>query len=121
MIYKLLRHFNINSKYKGYPLMIEAINIYIEHYGGYIQITKDVYPILAEKYNTTPYCVERNIRTIVELCWKNKRQSVKEIIGHEITICPTNSDFLDAVAYTIIYISKREDILNTYAQRFRQS
>ena len=65
MVYKIIRYFHINSKYKGYPLIVDAINFYVENYGQSIKITKDIYPLLSKKYNIPISCVERNIRTVV--------------------------------------------------------
>lgn len=99
--YEIMRNFHITSKYKGYPLMIEAIEISIKNFGKCIQVTKDIYPVLAHRHNISQYSVERNIRTIVETCWKNDRDLVIQILGYEITCCPTNSEFIDSIAYYI--------------------
>ena len=102
MVRKIIRYFHITSKYKGYPLIIDAINIYIDKYGECIKITKDIYPILCEKYNMPISLIERNIRTIVEACWDNDKQAVKTILGYKTAKCPSNSEFIDAIAYRIV-------------------
>lgn len=101
MVRKIIRYFRINSKYKGYPLIIDAINIYIDNYGECIKITKDIYPILSIKYNVSASSIERNIRTVVETCWNNDRQTVETILGYKTAKCPSNSEFIDAIAYRI--------------------
>lgn len=102
MTHKIIREFHITSKYKGYPLIIDAIDFYISKDGNYIKITKDLYPILSEKYNISTSSVERNIRTVVEACWANNKEAVQNIIGHKTIRCPSNSEFIDAIAYYII-------------------
>ena len=120
MVRKIIRYLHINSKYKGYPLIIDAVNLYIENYGKCIKITKDINQILAAKYNTSITSVERNIRTVVEICWNNDRQTVETILGYKTTKCPSNSEFLDAVANIIINHYEIENdlqyknIFNTY-------
>lgn len=99
---KIIRQFKVTSKYKGYPLIIDAIELSIQNYGDCIKITKDIYPALSEKYGIPQYSVERNIRTIIEACWKNDRELLKKIAGCDLIKCPTNSDFIDSVAYYII-------------------
>lgn len=101
MVYKIIRYFHINSKYKGYPLIVDAINFYVENYGQSIKITKDIYSLLSKKYNIPFSCVERNIRTIVEVCWDNDKQAVENILGYRTAKCPSNSEFIDAIAYQI--------------------
>lgn len=103
MTHKIIRYFNITSKYKGYPLIIDAINLYISKDGDYIKITKDIYPIISKKYNISTSCVERNIRTVVETCWTNDKETVQSIIGHKIIRCPSNSEFIDAIAFYIMH------------------
>lgn len=101
MVRKIIRYFHITSKYKGYPLIIDAINIYIDKYGECIKITKDIYPILSKKYNMPISLIERDIRTVVETCWNNDRQTVETILGYRTAKCPSNSEFIDAIAYQI--------------------
>lgn len=106
MIYKTIRHFRVSSRYKGYPLIVDAIEMYIEGDGKSIQITKDIYPKLAQKHNMSFSSVERDIRTIVEICWQNDRKYVEEILGYKINKCPSNSIFLDAISYHILNNNK---------------
>ena len=102
MVRKIIRYFHITSKYKGYPLIIDAINIYIDKYGECIKITKDIYPILSKKYNMPISLIERDIRTVVETCWDNDKQAVEVILGYKTAKRPSNSEFIDAIAYFII-------------------
>ena len=105
MVRKIIRYFHINSKYKGYPLIIDAINIYIDNYGECIKITKDIYPILSMKYNVSASSIERNIRTVVEACWDNDKQTVEAVLGYKTMKCPSNSEFIDAVANKVVEYS----------------
>lgn len=102
MVYKIIRRFRITSKYKGYPLVIDAVDMYINSHGKCLKITKDVYPILAIKYDMSVGSVERDIRTIIETCWCNDRGYVESLLGYKVNKCPSNSVFLDAIAYHII-------------------
>lgn len=106
MICKTIRQFRISSKYKGYPIIVDAIEMYIVNNGKTVQITKDIYPILAQKYNMSLSSVERDIRTIVEVCWQNDKCSVEEILGYKTNKCPSNSIFLDAISYHILNTCK---------------
>lgn len=65
-VQKTIRQFRVTSKYKGYLLIIDATILYLEK--DFILITKDIYPVLAQKYHMSATSIERNIRTIVEAC-----------------------------------------------------
>lgn len=100
---EVIRKFHITSRYKGYPLIIYAVELSVQKYGGCIKITKDIYPELSTKYDISIYSVERNIRTIIEACWKNNKEYVRQIVGYNCTKCPSNSEFIDAMAYYILH------------------
>ena len=100
---EIIRKFRITSKYKGYPLIIDALQIATQQFGNCLKITKDIYPILAVKYRDSAYCIERNIRTIVERCWYNNKCLMKEIAGCELKVCPTNTEFIEMIAYYITH------------------
>lgn len=103
---ELIRKFYITPRYKGYKLILDAIQISITNYGEYIQITNDVYIPLSFRYKVSLYCIERNIRTVVEKCWVNNKDLVFEIFGYKPAKCPSNSEFIDYISY---YIMKNND------------
>ena len=61
-------------------------------------ITRDIYPQIAQKYNTTPSRVERAIRHAIEVSWnRGSWDLMEEIFGHSVDIDkakPTNSEFI---------------------------
>lgn len=103
-IQKTIRQFRVTSKYKGYILIIHAILLYENK--DYVQITKDIYPVLAQKYHMSTTSVERNLRTVIETCWRNDRRAVQEIFGYDINKCPSNSEFIEAIAY---FVTNKKD------------
>lgn len=100
-IYRVIRRMGITAKYRGYYFVAEAIAISMESGDTPIMITKDIYPPIASKYKSTAKSVERAIRTVVELCWLNHRETMEEIAGYELDYKPTNSEFVDFMAYYI--------------------
>lgn len=65
-------------------------------------VTKELYPTIAEKYNTTPSRVERAIRHAIELAWdRGNVEMMNKFFGYTINIQrgkPTNSEFIAMVA-----------------------
>lgn len=96
---ELIRRFHITSRYKGYYLLAEAIELARDNYGRCLKITKDIYPVLPQRHGIPYKRVERNIRTVIEKCWDNNRVFMEEIAGEELDVCPSNGAFLDLVVY----------------------
>lgn len=97
----LLRKFNVTSKYRGYFHVIEATMMYVENPDRYLMITKEVYPAVAKKLKDNSQCVERNIRSVIDRCWKNNQVLLQLIANYPLPERPSNSEFLDILAYYV--------------------
>lgn len=98
-VYQLIRKLGATSKYKGYFFVAEAVQICMESQEVPIKITKDIYPYLAKKFKSTPMNVEHDIRTVINACWKTNKEAMDEIAGYQLFYRPTNSEFIDMLAY----------------------
>ena len=101
-ISKTLHQLGIPSHIKGYQYLRDAIWILFnkpETIGG---ITKELYPELAEKYDTKVSRVERAIRHAIEVSWNRGDWSfMEEVFGNSVDIDrakPTNSEFIVTIA-----------------------
>ena len=101
-ITKILHELGIPSHIKGYQYIREGIGIVYnkpETVGG---ITKELYPELAAKFDTTVSRVERAIRHAIEVSWnRGSWDLMEEIFGHSVDIDrakPTNSEFIVTIA-----------------------
>jgi len=101
-ITKVLHELGIPSHIKGYQYIREGISIVYERpeiIGG---ITKELYPELAGKFDTTVSRVERAIRHAIEVSWnRGSWDLMEEIFGHSVDIDkakPTNSEFIVTIA-----------------------
>lgn len=97
--YEIIGKLGITSKYRGYFFVTDAIDLAMNAHDKPIKVTKDIYPYLAKKYKTTPMNIERNVRTVITMCWETNKKGVDEIAGHPLAYRPTNSQFIDMVAY----------------------
>ena len=65
-------------------------------------ITKELYPELATKFNTTVSRVERAIRHAIEVAWgRGQTEVVESIFGYTVSAAkgkPTNSEFIAMIA-----------------------
>lgn len=112
-IYRLIRQLGVTSKYKGYYFLAEAVKLSVEMQGKPIKITKDIYPTLARKFKSTPVNIEHNIRTVLNLCWSSGKETLNAIAGYSLRYKPTNSEFIDILAY---YLSQAESEENQRSQ-----
>lgn len=101
-ITNILHELGVPSHIKGYQYIREGITVLYEHPEVIGGITKELYPDIAEKFDTTVSRVERAIRHAIEVSWnRGNWQLMEEIFGHSVDIDkakPTNSEFIVTVA-----------------------
>lgn len=101
-ISKLLHDLGIPSHIKGYQFLRDAVKMLFDDPNIVGGITKELYPELANKYNTTVSRVERSIRHAVEVSWnRGDLKLMENIFGHSVDIDrakPTNSEFIVTIA-----------------------
>ena len=101
-ITKILHELGIPSHIKGYQYIREGIGIIYEHPETIGGITKELYPELANKFDTTVSRVERAIRHAIEVSWnRGDWDLMEEIFGHSVDIDkakPTNREFIVTIA-----------------------
>lgn len=91
---------------KGYGYLREGIKTTVENPKIINSVTKQLYPRIAEKFETTPSKVERAIRHAIEVAWNRGRiDAINAIFGARIYLGsekPTNSEFIALVADKIL-------------------
>ena len=103
-VYRLIRQLGVTSKYKGYYYVAEAVRMFMEIQDHPIKITKDIYPTLAKQFKSTSVNVEHDIRTVINVCWESNKEAMDEIAGYPQRYKPTNSEFIDMMAYYLAQI-----------------
>ena len=101
-ITKLLHELGVPSHIKGYTFIREGINLIYNDPNLSSAITKELYPIIAKKYETTPSRVERAIRHAIEVSWNRANwELMEEIFGYSVDIDKakaTNSEYIVTLA-----------------------
>jgi two-component system response regulator (stage 0 sporulation protein A) len=99
---KLLHSLGIPSHIKGYQYIRTAILMVYENPGFIGGITKELYPDISIRFNTSIQRVERAIRHAIEVAWlRGDIELMEEIFGHSVDIDrakPTNSEFIVTIA-----------------------
>ena len=98
----IIHEVGVPAHIKGYQFLREAIVMSVKNIEMINQITKLLYPDIANKYNTTPSRVERAIRHAIEVAWGRGDPKITEsIFGYTVSADkgkPTNSEFIAMIA-----------------------
>ena len=98
----ILHEIGVPAHIRGYHYMREAIMMSVNDMDVLNYITKELYPSIAKKCNTTPSRVERAIRHAIEVAWnRGKIDAIDELFGYTINNHkgkPTNSEFIALIA-----------------------
>ena len=102
LVTNLIHEVGVPAHIKGYQYLREAIIMVINDIEVINQITKSLYPQIADRFNTTPSRVERAIRHAIEVAWgRGDQKTVEKIFGYTISAAkgkPTNSEFIAMIA-----------------------
>lgn len=98
----IIREIGIPAHIKGYQYLRDAIMMIIAEIELLGAVTKVLYPMIAEKYSTTPSRVERAIRHAIEVAWsRGNMEMINRIFGYTVKLekgKPTNSEFMAMIA-----------------------
>lgn len=101
-ITSLLHSLGVPSHIKGYEYIREGIGLMYNNPKMLGAITKEMYPEIAVKFNTTSSRVERAIRHAIEVSWsRGDYDLMEEVFGHSVDYDrakPTNSEFIATLA-----------------------
>jgi two-component system response regulator (stage 0 sporulation protein A) len=99
---KIIHQMGVPAHIKGYQYLRDAILFVIDEVNLLGAVTKELYPMIAKKYFTTPSRVERAIRHAIELAWdRGNVDMMNKFFGYTINVergKPTNSEFIAMIA-----------------------
>ena len=96
---RLLRLLGVSGKLSGFYFAVYMLEQVQEKPEYVLLITKRLYKQTAQQFHTTSGCVERNLRTLVQACWRQPDHSLLDrIAGHPLSQPPTNTQIIDMLA-----------------------
>ncbi len=99
---ELLHNLGIPSQIKGYQYLREGILLLYQNNDFIGGITRNLYPEIARRHDTTASRVERAIRHAIEVSWNRGDYNImNKLFGHSIDFDrakPTNSEFLVTIS-----------------------
>lgn len=101
-ITNILHNVGVPAHIKGYMYLRDAITMVVEDMDLLSGITKELYPAIAKKYDTTSSRAERAIRHAIEVAWsRGDRTILGQLFGCASQISmrkPTNGEFIAIIA-----------------------
>ena len=98
----IIHEIGVPAHIKGYMYLREAITMVVNDIELLSAVTKELYPSIAKKFNTTASRVERAIRHAIEVAWgRGQVDAINKLFGYTIHNGkgkPTNSEFIAMVA-----------------------
>lgn len=117
----IIHRLGVPAHIKGYHYLRTAILEAAHNLQLMDCITKRLYPLVAEKYDTTPSRVERAIRHAIEIAWeRGDADTLTSFFGYTINTYrgkPTNSEFIALITDKLLLqqktaysVNRRQDI-----------
>ena len=66
----LLMKLGITANYNGYWYLVTILEMLDSESIRALRVTKDIYPYAARVHHTSPWNVDRGIRTVIDACWE---------------------------------------------------
>ncbi|MBR6472109.1 MAG: sporulation initiation factor Spo0A C-terminal domain-containing protein [Firmicutes bacterium] len=96
---RLLYELTLSPSYKGYKYLKEAILMLCDEDISYNSFTKNIYPLIAEKHNTTAQNIEKNIRFAIRKIYdSNTPEELEKYLG-KTSIIYTNPSNVKFITY----------------------
>lgn len=113
-VVKIMESLKIPIQYKGYAYLQNAIILTVQQPALVKEITKRLYPLIADQFNTTINRVERAMRFAIETAWnKGDVNILHELFGYCVDDKkgkPTNASFIAKISDKI-RLEKKDKIV----------
>ena len=93
-IYVLLYRLGATANYTGFFHTAYAVSLCVEQPDRLLLVTKWLYPEVAKQYGTNWKAVERNIRTVSCIIWREGRPLLEELAHRHLEQKPRNAQML---------------------------
>lgn len=97
-IHDLMYRLGVTANYTGFFHTSYAIWLSLQQPGRLLMITKWLYPEVAKQYNTTWQSVERNIRTVISIVWRNNPTLLMQIARRTLQSKPNAAQFISILS-----------------------
>ena len=123
IIFDLLFQLGISANYAGFLQTAYAVELCRTEPERLQMVTKMVYPDVAKLCTTSSSAVERNIRTVCGIAWKNNRRLLEQFACNPFPQKPHNTQFLAILLYSLPLnqsMPGKVGMIDHFPPRFRQ-
>lgn len=100
-IYDLLYRLGATANYTGFFHTAYAVSLCMEQPDRLLLVTKWLYPEVAKQYGANWKAVERNIRTVSCIIWREGRPLLEELAHRHLEQKPRNAQMLAILASSL--------------------
>lgn len=100
-IYDLLCRLGATANYTGFFHTAYAVSLCVEQPDRLLLVTKWLYPEVAKQYGTNWKAVERNIRAVSCIIWREGRPLLEELAHRHLEQKPRNAQMLAILASSL--------------------
>ncbi|MDD6039913.1 MAG: sporulation initiation factor Spo0A C-terminal domain-containing protein [Clostridia bacterium] len=104
-ITELLWEIGIPMHVNGYYYLLTAVQLVLTLSQPCINLSRQLYPSIAQRFQTSPSCVERSIRHAIDMAWKRGNLAAASgLFGRSLNLAydkPTNSEMIALLAEKI--------------------
>ena len=100
-VYDLLYRLGVTSNYTGFFHTSYAVLLCAEQPERLSLVTKWLYPEVAKRYRTKWTAVERNIRTVGSIIWRDSRPLLEQLAHGALEKKPRNAQLLAILAAAV--------------------
>ena len=111
-IYDLLYRLGVTENYIGFFQIADAVSLCTEQPERLLQVTKRLYPEVAQQYNTNWKAVERNIRTVSCIIWQENRPLLEHLACRHLERQPRNAQLLSILSASLYTYRPSVYVLN---------
>ena len=101
-VYALLRSLGLTEDYLGYHQTAYAIHLAVQRPERLSCMLQRLYPHVAAHFETDWRCVERNIRTAVDVVWRSNRALLEQLAQRALDQKPSVAQFLSFLSLHLI-------------------
>lgn len=100
-IYDLLYRLGVTANYIGFFHTACAVSLCVEQPDRLLVVTKWLYPEVAKQYQSNWKAVERNIRTVGGIIWRENRSLLEELARRPLEQKPRSAQLLAILASSL--------------------
>lgn len=101
-VYDLLYRLGVTANYTGFFHTAYAVSLCVEQPDRLLLVTKWLYPEVAKQYDTNWKAVERNIRTVSCIIWRENRHMLEELAHRRLDQKPRNAQILAILSSSLL-------------------